>query len=66
MDVDARPRRHRRAVAARRLRLRRLFSAAAPPVADGRCRILRLAKHRSRTGEVTGALQLPTALPDPD
>jgi hypothetical protein len=48
----------------RRLRFR-LFSAAGQLVTTGRCRILRLARHWPRTGDITAALERLALLPDP-
>jgi hypothetical protein len=48
----------------RRLRFR-LFSAAGQLVTTGRRRILRLARHWPWTGEITGALERLTLLPNP-
>ena len=48
----------------RRLRLR-LFTAAAQLVTTGRRRILRLARHRPWTSEITAALARLALLPNP-
>ncbi len=48
----------------RRLRFR-LFSAAAQLVTTGRRRILRLAPHWPRAGEITAALERLALLPTP-